>query len=128
MKGSSMAVCLVSDVCENGRMRKGRERDHIWVVQHCNSLVSFTFSLVPKPSITANAVEGLVKLLHRMTPTWNDVRSGGVALSVFAEERYNIQFTTTRQSISSSLGNSNELHAQKVVSQPCSVQKFETKT
>ena len=24
-------------------------------------------SLVPRPSITANAVEGLVKLLHRMT-------------------------------------------------------------
>ena len=43
------------------RTRKGREKDHTWVVQHCNSLVGFTFSLIPRSSITANAVEGLVK-------------------------------------------------------------------
>ena len=31
------------------------------------SLPRYTSSLVPRPSITANTVEGLVKLLHRMT-------------------------------------------------------------
>ena len=48
------------------RTRKGRERDHICVVQHCNSLVGFTLSLVPRPSITANTVEDLVKLQCKM--------------------------------------------------------------
>ena len=43
------------------RTRKGREKDHTWVVQHCTSPVGFTFSLIPRSSITANAVEDLVK-------------------------------------------------------------------
>ena len=66
-----MMVCLVSGVCENeGEDKKGmRKKYHTWVVQHYTSLVGFTITLIPRPSITANAVEGLVKLLHRMTPT-----------------------------------------------------------
>ena len=47
----------VSGVHENtGKDEKGmRKRSHL-VVQHCTSLVDFTFSLVPRPSIAANAV------------------------------------------------------------------------
>ena len=66
------------------------------------------------------------------TPTLNDVRwtFGGVALLVFAKDRYNSSFiyVATRQLMSSSLDDRDALCVQKIVSQPCSVQKSETKS
>ena len=40
--------------------RVSSDHHSAYLLLHCSSLV-------PRPSITANVVEGLVKLLHRMT-------------------------------------------------------------
>ena len=81
----------------------------------CSSCIFVSGSLVPRPSITANAVEGLVKLLRRMTSgrrleAWHFRSLPRNAITA----RYNSSLTTTGQSISSNLGEA--LRVQKAVS------------
>ena len=59
---------------------RGREKESVHTVNFFTETYLALFSdtsLVPRSSITANVVEGLVKLLHRMTS--GGQMSGGVA-------------------------------------------------